>query len=119
MAWSGKVYPTFSIDIEREQVAFRRALARRQVDEYLGLDGSPHRLRWLEFGLFYYRLMLFMEHVQALPEGAERCALRPLLAEALIYLRTCRAAMSDRSTGSAVGEEDALDCLGNSWIPPF
>jgi len=119
MAWSGKVYPTFNIDMERERAAFRRALVRRQMDEYLGLDGCPQRLRWLEFGLFYYRLMLFMEHFQMLPEGAERCALRPLLAEALIYLRTCRAAMSDRSTGAASGEEDALDCLGHSWIPPY
>jgi hypothetical protein len=119
MAWSGKVYPSFNIDMERERAMFRRALARRQVDDYLGLDGCPRRLRWLEFGLFYYRLMLFMEHFQTLPDGAERCALRPLLAEAMIYLRTCRAAMSDRSTGAASGEEDAFGSLGNSWIPPY
>ncbi|MBC7260287.1 MAG: hypothetical protein H5T65_13720 [Chloroflexi bacterium] len=119
MAWSGKVYPEFRIDTEREWVAFRRALVRRQVAQYLGLDACPHRLQWLEFGLFYYRLTLVMEHYRMLPEGSERCALRPLLAEAMLFLKACRAAMSDRATAASVSEEDAFGFLGDTWIPPF
>lgn len=119
MAWSGHVYPGFQIDTERERAVFRRALARREVAQYLGLDLCPHRLRWLEFGLFYYRLTLVMEHYRTLPEGAERCALAPLLAEAMLYLAACRQAMSDRATGASVSEEDAFGFMGDTWIPPF
>lgn len=119
MAWSGNAYPEFQIDTERERSLLRRALARRQVAQYLGLDGCPRRLHWLEFGLFYYRLTLLLEHFQRLPEGAERCALRPLLAEALLFLRACRAAMSDRATAASVSEEDAFGFMGDTWIPPF
>ncbi len=119
MAWSGKVYPAFHIDTERERALLRHALVRRQVAQYLGLDACPHRLQWLEFGLFYYRLTLVMEYYLTLPEGAERCALRPLLAEAMLFLRACRAAMSDRATAASVSEEDAFGSLGETWIPPF
>lgn len=119
MAWSGNVYPGFQIDAERERALLRRALVRRQVAQYLGLDACPHRLQWLEFGLFYYRLTLLMEHYLALPEGAQRCALRPILAEAMLFLRACRAAMSDRATAASVSEEDAFGFMGDTWIPPF
>lgn len=119
MAWSGNVYPGFQIDSERERALFRHALVRRQVAQYLGLDDCPHRLRWLEFGLFYYRLTLVMEHYRSLPEGTERCALRPILAEAMLFLRACRAAMSDRATAASVSEEDAFGFMGDTWVPPF
>lgn len=119
MAWSGSFYRRFQIDVERERVLFRRALFGRRVAQYLGLDACPRRLHWLEFGLFYYRLTLLLEHFQRLPEGAERCALRPLVAEALLFLRACRTAMSDRATAAPVSEEDAFGFMGDTWIPPF
>jgi len=100
-------------------VLFRRALVGRQVARYLGLDACPRRLPWLEFGLFYYRLTLLMEHFQRLPDGAQRCALRPLVAEALLFLQACRAAMSDRATAPSVSEADAFGFLGETWIAPF
>ena len=119
MAWSGKVYPSFRLDSDRESAIFRRALARRQVREYLGLDECARRIRWLELGLFYYRLTVCLEYYQALPEGAERCALRPVLAEAMLHLGDCRAALSDRHTADGSQGEGAVGFLGDSFLPPL
>ncbi len=119
MAWSAKIYPSFRIDLAREEATFRRALALRRVPEYLGLEGSPQRMGWAELGLLYYRLVLSLEYYQAVPDGPERRMLCPLLAEAMLHLGDCRAAMSDRRATVADGPEGIFGLWGHSLFLTF
>lgn len=119
MAWSGKIYPSFHIDLAREEATFRRALALRRVPEYLGLEGCPQRIGWAELGLLYYRLILSLEYYRATPDGPERRMLRPLLAEAMMHLGDCRAAMSDRRAAGTGGPEGILGFWGHSLFLTF
>ncbi len=114
MAWSGKIYPSFHIDLAREQATFRRALALRRMPEYLGLDACPYRVGWAELGLLYYRLILLLEYYQSMPEGPRRCMLRPILAEAMMHLGDCRAAMSGTGAADAHGSEGIFRLLGHT-----
>lgn len=119
MAWSEKIYPSFRLDSERERALLRRVLALGQIHEYLGLDSCPRQKRWIELRLLYHRLTLLMEHYQTIPEGPERAALRPVVAEAMLHLADCRSQMSDRRTADTVDGGDIRALLGVSFLPPL
>ena len=119
MAWSGKIYPSFHIDLAREEATFRRALALRRVPEYLGLDDCPQRLGWAGLGLLYYRLILSLEYYRAAPEGPERRMLRPILAEAMMHLGDCRAAISGTGARGTGGPEAVFTFLGHAVFLSF
>jgi hypothetical protein len=119
MAWSEKIYPNFRADSEKERAVLRRMLAMGRIHEYLGLDGCPGRMRWVELRRFYHRLTLVLEYYQGIPPGPERRALGPVLAEAMLHLSDCRAVMSDKQAGPAAELEEILALMGASFLPPY